>query len=246
MPEWYLAIVALGLLGALGVLWTPLLLLLPCLALAVGASATQAFIGGKHASFTTPIGSRRQHVQLRALTTCLFLIQPLARLYGRMRHGLTVWRQRERHHVGVPRRLTAWTWSETWQDPLHRLRAIEVALRFAGARVRRGGDFHDWDLEVESGLFGHARLMMAVEEHGAGRQLIRLRAWPKWRGQSLSLAVLLELLSMLALIDHAWLASGVLGLAGACLALRMLQDASAALTQIVNCAEFERDPEKVG
>ena len=48
----------------------------------------------------------------------------------------------------------------------------------------RGGDYDDWDLEVRGGLLGGARLRLGVEEHGAGKQMLRFRAWMR-----LSLAV---------------------------------------------------------
>jgi O-antigen biosynthesis protein len=240
MPEWYLAVAALGMLGALGVVWRPLLFVLPLLALALGASIAQALLGARRASFMTQIGSRRERLSLQALTTCLYLMQPLARLYGRMRHGLTLWRTRARQQVRVPRPITSWIWSETWRDPVERLRAIEVALQFAGAQVRRGGDFHDWDLEVQAGLFGHARLLMAVEEHGSGRQLVRLRAWPKWHSDGVWFLLLLAVVSSTAALDQAWVACTVLGAAAAVLGLRMLQDAGAALAIILACAGFQR------
>ena len=42
MPEWYLAILILALLSALGIAWSPLLAALPLLGLAVGALVVQA------------------------------------------------------------------------------------------------------------------------------------------------------------------------------------------------------------
>ena len=38
-----------------------------------------------------------------------------------------------------------------------RLQAIEASLRARGARVRRGGAYDRWDLEVRGGLLGAAR-----------------------------------------------------------------------------------------
>jgi hypothetical protein len=42
-----------------------------------------------------------------------------------------------------------------------------------------GGPFDRWDLEASSCRFVAARLRLAVEEHGHGRQLLRVRIWPR-------------------------------------------------------------------
>ena len=46
--------------------------------------------------------------------------------------------------------------------------------------VVRGGDIDRWDIQVRLGPLGSARLRVAVEEHGQGRQLVRYRVWPRW------------------------------------------------------------------
>jgi hypothetical protein len=51
-----------------------------------------------------------------------------------------------------------------------------------GAAAKRGGDFDRWDLEVRAGILASVRLRAAVEEHGAGRQLIRIGSWPRLHG----------------------------------------------------------------
>ena len=84
--------------------------------------------------------------------------------------------------------------------------------------VKRGGDFDRWDLEVRGGLLGYVRAVGMIEEHGAGKQLFRLRAWPHIPRPAIGLFVLLGLLAALAAYDQAWLvalvlAVGVLGIA---------------------------------
>jgi hypothetical protein len=51
-PEWYLIIIALAAISALGILWGPLLLALPFHALVVGASFIQAGLSVAQASST--------------------------------------------------------------------------------------------------------------------------------------------------------------------------------------------------
>jgi hypothetical protein len=74
----------------------------------------------------------------------------------------------------------------------------------------RGGDFDRWDLELRGGLFGGARILTAVEEHGHGRQLIRFgfRPRPTW-GAPL-LAACFALAGIAAALSGAFAAAAVL------------------------------------
>jgi GT2 family glycosyltransferase len=178
MPEWYLVVAALAGLSLLGLSWAPLLAAVPLLGLAVGAPVVQACRSASRAVFPTSPRSRWRRFGMRAFTGFLHLAQPVARLRGRFRQGLTPWRRRGGVGFALPWPRTYTTWRETWRSQEETLAALERALRDAGAVVRRGGDFDRWDLEVRGGLLGSARLAMAVEEHGAGRQLLRFRVSP--------------------------------------------------------------------
>src|SRR5439155_176244 len=79
---------------ALGAAWRPLLLMLPVLAVAAGASLLQACLGAAGASFTSKPRTRLARLGHGALTAALHCLQPLARLVGRVEHGLTPWRRR--------------------------------------------------------------------------------------------------------------------------------------------------------
>jgi GT2 family glycosyltransferase len=210
MPEWYLGVAALAPICALGLLWSPLLYAFPLLALALAAPIIQALLTASRVCFTVPSVTHLGRFRLRAMTTLLHLLQPIARLSGRVRSGLTLWR------YGVsgfampwPRRFAAWT--DHWRDPCERLEAFEADLRKGGAYVRRGGDYDRWDLEVHAGLLGSARVLMAVEDHGAGHQFVRLRLWPRWTLAALVPILIFTALTIMALLDRAWLASTILG-----------------------------------
>jgi GT2 family glycosyltransferase len=116
-PEWYLVIVGLVGLSALGFLWWPLLLALPLLALAAGPLVVRSVLSGAYASFPTEPHSRIVRLKLQSLTALLHVIQPLARLSGRLHHGLTPWRRRGTPSYAFPRPRTARIWSEKWQAP---------------------------------------------------------------------------------------------------------------------------------
>ena len=66
-------------------------------------------------------------------------------------------------------------------------RSRDCCLRKRAA-VKRGGDFDRWDLEVRGGLLGCIRAVAMIEEHGAGKQLFRLRAWPQIPRPAIGLA----------------------------------------------------------
>src|SRR5205823_7143921 len=116
MPEWHLAIVVLAVLSALGTLWPPLLLALPLLVLALGAYLVQAGLSAAHASFPSVPRSRVARLKVRSLTAFLHVLQPFARLYGRLYHGLTPWRWlsalRADSALALPLPRTRTIWSE--------------------------------------------------------------------------------------------------------------------------------------
>jgi len=232
MPEWYLVIIAFAVLSALGSLWTPLSLALPVLALAVSVPLVQGVLSATRASFTSPPRSRVARLKLRTLTAFLHMLQPLARLCGRLRYRLTPWR-RGAPGLSLPRPRTSALWTEQWQDPTVRLHSLETALRVSEASVLRGGDYDRWDLEVQGGLLGAARILMAVEDHGAGSQFVRFHSWPLCSPGAVTLTFLLGALSTGAVIDHAWTASAILGTGAAFLALRTLQECAGATTAIL-------------
>src|SRR5205085_7218160 len=241
MPEWHLATVVLAVLSAFGMLWRPLLLALPLLVLALGTSLVQAGLSAAHASFPSAPRSRVARLKLRSLTALLHVLQPLARLRGRLCYGLTPWRWlsalRPDRGLALPLPRTVTLWSERWQGPEDRLQAIEAALQARGARVLRGGAYDRWELEVRGGLLGAARTRMAIEEHGAGKQLIRFRTWPRCPTTGFVLPLLLATVATEEAFEHVWAASAVLGMVAALLALRVLLECAAALAAVLRAVQ---------
>jgi GT2 family glycosyltransferase len=94
MPEWYLLLLLLAQISALGFVWHPFLAALPFLVLGIVALVYQACTGAAHAHFPSAGGRPLGRLRLRALTCFLYLAQPVARLGGRLRNGLTLWRRR--------------------------------------------------------------------------------------------------------------------------------------------------------
>jgi hypothetical protein len=93
MPEWYLLVLLLAQISALGFVWHPFLAAVPLLTLGLAALLFQAGTGAMYATFPTVRSRALGRARLRLLTAFLYLAQPVARLSGRLRNGLTVWRR---------------------------------------------------------------------------------------------------------------------------------------------------------
>ena len=127
----------------------------------------------------------------------MHLMQPAARLIGRLQHGLTPWRRRA-PAVEVTAAAARTLWSERWFPTEAWIARLEAAARRGGAVVMRGGDFDPWDLHFRGGLFGWARTHITTEEHGGGKQLLRLHARTRPPRPALALALGLGLLALFA------------------------------------------------
>jgi O-antigen biosynthesis protein len=211
MPEWYLVIALLAALSALGALWAPLLAALPLAIAAAGLLVAQAFAGARGANPAIP-ARRGRRLSSFLLTTSLHMLQPFARLWGRLRSGLTPWRRRGSASHSLPRP-TSWTlWSENWRSLESWVGSLEDALREGGTVAMRGGDFDRWDLELRGGLLGRARILTAVEEHGHGRQLVRFGFRPRLTWGALYLVAFFALTAIAAAFAGASAAAALLGL----------------------------------
>ncbi|MDQ3681400.1 MAG: glycosyltransferase [Actinomycetota bacterium] len=242
MPEWLLVVAGLIGLSAGGLLWTPLLGAVPLAVVATGALLVQAGMGGARAKFPSPARSTRSRLPWRVLTAFLHVVQPMARLKGRLAHGLTPWRRRGRRTFVVPRRRTATLWVEQGREPEARLQALTAILRRQRVAVTNGGPFDDWDLEVRTGGMGGARFLMAVEEHGGGSQYLRFGLRPLLPIAPGLFVLVMGALGAWAAFDGAWLPAGVLGgvaLLSTVAIVRSCAAAMATLQHAVSAADEE-------
>ena len=214
MPEWLLIIAALSLISAAGIVWRPLAGAVALVALALGLLVWQSCAAARNAVFSTHPRSWADRSKLFALTALLFMTQPVARLLGRCGDGLRPWRRHIDALPGPVRPMCRTTWSKKWRAPEKWLESLENVLRSKRISVIRGGDFDEWDLEIRGGLLSASRLVLAVEEHGGGKQNLKWRYWPlpnRWGGV---LMAILFLLSVLAGIDGEWIACVFLAAVG--------------------------------
>lgn len=175
-PEWLLLAAGLLMLGLAGLLIQPFAWALVGFAIMAAISLGQALRGARNSKYLIRARGLSPFARARGFGLIFFfhLMQPAARLWGRLKHGLTPWRRRNVCKASSFSEITT-LWSETWRGSDVWLSDIERALENAGAIAGRGGDYDDWDLYVRGGLFAGARLTMAVEDHARGTQNLHFR-----------------------------------------------------------------------
>jgi GT2 family glycosyltransferase len=239
VPEVYLLNSALLLLSALGLLWPPMLLFVPFLCVFAGYPLLRAALKARQAQFTAVRRSRR--CWLRVLTAVLHAVQPLARLCGRLQHGLTPWKPRGEGTAVFPCRRHWNLWTEKWVEPRERLRQLEEAIAATGLVIRRGNAYEAWDLEIIGGLLGSIRVLMAVEDHGAGKQYVRMAAWPRYSKLGTTLWIAGMVLAGVAAISDQFIVAAVLGSGSALLFFESVLEAGRSLATVLCCANQEEE-----
>jgi GT2 family glycosyltransferase len=238
-PDWYLVLATL--IGAS--LLTPLLPSLWSLVFVTLAAATVTILlaaaGAWRAEVSLRAGRSRRG-RLVAVTALLHLIQPAARLVGRLTNGLAPWRRNPGVGVVMPFRRRRSCWHEAWLHPKERVRSIEDGIKRVGGRVTRGGPYDRWDLELLGGVSGAARMLIVVEEHGQGRQLVRCRVWPRTVGFLPWLAVGLCAIGGSAVVVRAWTGAAIAGALAAVVAATVLAECGHAVA--AGLAAFDAMP----
>ena len=103
MPEWHLVVAVLALLSMAGLAWRPMLLAAPLFVASLAAPIAQAWLTAS-SMFETSSGLRWASRRAQLTVALLHLVQPIARLSGRLQYGLTLWRQRGPDAFSWPRR----------------------------------------------------------------------------------------------------------------------------------------------
>ena len=231
MPEWYLILLFIGVIFSMSILWPRLLWIAPVLLFSAGLTVAQALLSAAQARFSTR-ASGWQLLKLKGVTAGLHVIQPLARLWGRIRHGLHAGRLRLPLRMAFPIARTITLWREHWTMPEDMVRQLSSQLRKQGAVIFSGGDYDRWDFGVRAGLLGGAQLLMTVEEHGSGKQLFRFMVWPKYSWEGIAIVVVLGALAAGAIFDRAVSAYLIFTALTAIFAFRLLQEGSVALAAV--------------
>ena len=236
-PEWYLWLVVLGSVSAVAVLWKPLLAA-ALLLVAGGVAALTA--AGVSAGRTPAVGrlglSRRVHAWRWLLMTTLHLVQPIARMSGRASGRPAALRLRSpRFAMPMSRLFTSW--SEAPRSSSERLTKIESAVRATGTIVSRGSAYDRWDLEARRSFLGAVRIRMGLEEHGGGRQLVRLHVAPTCSRMAVALVAVLAVLGLVASLGHAYAAAILLAVVAGVLVTRVVQVTGSAMGAVLPCVQ---------
>lgn len=220
MPEWYLLLGGLALLSALGLLWSPLLAALPLFL--VAATLTLAHAGLNAMRAHLPAAG---HWQRRCLITLLHLLQPIARLGGRLNARHRAWRNSPVAGCSLPVPRACSIIRPDWESARETVQLLDDALRGELTFVRPGGSFDAWDLEARGGILGGIRIVTAVEDIAPGGQMARIRLRPWWPVHGLIVLGLSLLLALAAACDRAWGPAMLFGVAALALAARALYEA---------------------
>jgi glycosyltransferase involved in cell wall biosynthesis len=237
MPEWYLWILFLTGLSFLGIEWPPLLWAIPILSLSVLIVFIQAGISASHAKFVNKPDTAYRKLKYWGLTTFMHIAQPVARLKGRIVHGLTPWNGGLRYikHVNVlfkSKKLVHW--SEKWRSVDEWLGTIETGLIKLNNKVKKGNDFDRWDLQNRSGLFAAVRSLLTIEEHGMGKQYLKFKTKLSVSGFGLTLLLALACLSCLAFLNQAFISGSFLTVFAVLIGLKIVADCSGAKASVRN------------
>jgi GT2 family glycosyltransferase len=222
-PEGLLLVALLGELSVLGLLWRPLLVAAPVFLAALAWILGAAVSNGWRAHHAEPGREPAETLKRRAVTSLLFVLQPLARLAGRLRNGLSPWRRRAQARPTLPWPRTVKIWSETWRDSSLWIEELQDGLAAAGGFVRSGGPFDRWDLDLRVGALGGVKIRTAVEEHGNGRQLLRARIWPRTTAPGRVVTLIFVFFSLLAFQQEQTAIAVAIALAAALVAVLGLE-----------------------
>ncbi|MDX2046785.1 MAG: glycosyltransferase [Chitinophagaceae bacterium] len=238
MPEWHLLIFILGFLSLLGISWGPLLWLLPVFILAQLVVIIQAGISAAKALSVKKFKNKKQYFKYWCLTTLMHVVQPVARLYGRIAHGLTPWRKRGSEAFATDtlfkHRIDLTHWSEKWKSAEDWLQETEHNLIESRTRVRRGGQYDQWDLQASCGFFSSSRGLLTIEEHGGGKQLLRFKCFAKYSSAGIALITLFGALSFLAAADKAYVVSTMLGFFAVTLVTKYFTDTARSMHELTS------------
>ncbi len=179
MPEWHLLTALLAVISLFGLVYPPLLFALVILVPALVAPIAQSIRGASAARLPSHKMRTGEREYAKIMIAVLHYLQPLTRLRGRIAEDLRPLYFRK-SKVVLAGFGTRSFWQEKWRTNESRLEAIEKLVQRLGISAVRGGDFDAWDLELCGGRAGRARIIMAVEEHGSGRQLVRYRVEPRF------------------------------------------------------------------
>jgi hypothetical protein len=101
---------------------------------------------------------------------------------------------------------------------------ITGALKASNVWFVLGGEYDDWDIAVVGGLLGSARMLMAIEDHGAGTQYIRTKVRPRISHAAIISISFFGTMATLAAGDSALIPAIMLGFIASAVAARTMYE----------------------
>ncbi|MEO8577818.1 MAG: glycosyltransferase [Gemmatimonadales bacterium] len=184
MPESHLVVGILALTSVLGLLWSPLSYAAFLFVPALLAQIAQSVRGAVEASI--PQGQLKDEERWRAkvMIAALHYLQGLTRLRGRLVEGLSPWRL-GLMPISLPGLQAPEFFEEKWMSRECTLEALENRLRQVGVTTFRRQGFGTWNLEVEGGIAGCAKALVAMDsEKRNSRRTVRYRVEPRFSGMT--------------------------------------------------------------
>ena len=121
---------------------------------------------------------------------------------------------------------------EHWKAVEQWLGQLEDILIRSRVRVRRGGNYDQWDLQTNCGLFSAARGLLTIEEHGGGKQMLKFKYWAKYSTGGIVVSLLFAGFSFLALVKAQFGVFILLGTIAAVLTGKLIMDTARSLFEI--------------
>ena len=226
MPEWYLLSLVILLAAIGGISWSPWKYLAP-LALILSILPFVHiiyYVGQLPRNGQIKKNTWHYDVRWRLTTTFLHIIQPFARLIGRLKFNLTPWRKFGKKSFALPVQRNLSIWCENWVTPELRLNTIESDISIQNSYVERGGVYTRWDLKIKGGVFGSYSMVMAAEDHKDGCQLLRFRFVPRLSKLAIFSLSFLAIIIAIFLLDGFWITGIIFGLIFFKLLIRVFGD----------------------
>lgn len=180
IPEWYFVIILSLFLSAFSIFSNKFLVFIPVFGISVFFPVLNSVISARKTKLP-----HNQHIpssdgfKIKCITALLHFTQPIARLLGRIRYGITPFRNFKSKYLSLPFRKSFNICNYQWKTTEQILNIFQNKLKSFKLPVKTGGTYDSWDFELITGLFGKSQLSVAIEEHGEGKQYLRFRTHPR-------------------------------------------------------------------
>jgi len=208
IPESLLAMGLFSVIGCAGVFWPPLYLSLVIAALILICILIQGVYDTNcNLAYVDYTNNKRNRFTCWWLTLSFHLFQPIVRLQGRLKGGITPHRSNPKPALSFRHNRHLSIWSESYVLPETVLTRLKAQYERIGLSVRTGSTDDRWDLNIGAGGYRKVKLLMAMEEHGGDDQMFRFKLRSYIPAPLAGLTCLGLALTLAAFLAGSWLGS---------------------------------------